>query len=315
MSTTSAVKTGGKVAKGPQPNRRKIPGKSHKQKEPRSLAVSKPMKSPKKDMGWLIDLRAAKEALEDALSATDAPSLATAIELGVTATATKPATEVNVYDEVCALLRRANDEICIRKLTPDSLWTISVAHLQKAMDRAVELRKTPLLIDNASGVVESYLRYQSVVTIDGKGLVARKATKNATTEELRDECRAKLVTAMTCGYPLLVNCGTAAPDFLGTFCGKSFPSEVFTTTHHDAFNGKDDTGYTASAVNCANFDSMLAEGDDLRELQRAREVGRVCGFYAMVLTAFELEDFDEFLRFGEFLPSREHFQVIHLSDK
>ena len=62
-------------------------------------------------------------------------------------------------------------------------------------------KKTPLIVDNtkSAGVV-TYFTYQSVVNIDGKGLVMRKATKDATVEELQEECRQKTVLAMTNGY-------------------------------------------------------------------------------------------------------------------
>lgn len=266
------------------------------------------------DMGWLIDLRESKEALEAALAdpVRSAGALKQAVEAGRAASAAAPTEAVEIADQVEALLAAAARKLSIRELSAGGPWAMPVAQLQMAIERAVELGKTPLVVDNAAESAGSYLRYQSVVTIDGKELVARKATKDATVVELRAECRAKLVTAMTCGYPLYFDCSTAAPDFVGTFCGESFPREVFETIHHDGFNGKDSTGYHGSAVNCSTFDDRLASGADLHELQRSRAIGRSVGCHPIIRTSFELDDYAEFLRFGEFLPDATTFQVIVL---
>ena len=128
-------------------------------------------------------------------------------------------------------------------MVPGDVWKIKLKALQTTIDRALHVsNKTPLVVDNTAttGAI-TFFEYQSVVTVDGKGMVMRKATKDATLEELQEECRQKVVLAMTNGYPLVFNLRNSAPDFKNTFFSSSnekFPAAVMETKAVTGFTGK-----------------------------------------------------------------------------
>jgi hypothetical protein len=71
----------------------------------------------------------------------------------------------------------------------------------QAMERAVHVSgRLPLIVDNTGNdVAETFLRYQSCIHLDAKGLVVRLGLGGESLESLQEGCREKLVSAMSLG--------------------------------------------------------------------------------------------------------------------
>jgi hypothetical protein len=117
--------------------------------------------------------------------------------------------------------------------TPEvEVWQVPVVHMLAAIHHANGMGKTALLLDsNKTHPVDSFFSYRQAITVEAKKL-AMERFNGTLTSELREGLRAKLVQAMTLGYPLIICMTNSATNFTGDrgFCGaETFPEEVFTT--------------------------------------------------------------------------------------
>ena len=167
-----------------------------------------------------------------------------------------------------------------------------------------------MVVDNTDGALAlTFLDYRSQNLIDMKGVVMRKATKDALLDQTHEELRATLVQAMTSGFPLHISMRNSAPDFNKTFFEPTkFPSELFTLRKFESSEGK----YYSSSVNTPSMHAMLATASETAELVQSHNMGRGKTMHPLLSTTFKLEDYAGFL--GKMLPPLGLFQVIHVTD-
>ena len=202
-----------------------------------------------------------------------------------------------------------------RAFTPSAkVWAVKVAQLKAAVERCVTMYgKTPLVIDNAESSASTYFKYAAGVTLDAKAAVVQRATKAKTLEEVQDDMRKKVVVAMQMGYPLIIELRNSAPDFRGQLCSDTtLPLDTLVMERFAGFNGKADVEYFSSGSNTEAFHDKMAQPgtDEQRDLKHARTVGRHTSMYPVLVTQFDVEDYEEFL--STMLPPMDRFQAIHV---
>ena len=202
-----------------------------------------------------------------------------------------------------------------RAFTPSAkVWAVKVAQLKAAVERCVTMYgKTPLVIDNAESSASTYFKYTAGVTLDAKAAVVQRATKAKTLEEVQDDMRKKVVVAMQMGYPLIIELRNSAPDFRGQLCSDTtLPLDTLVMERFAGFNGKADVEYFSSGSNTEAFHDKMAQPgtDEQRDLKHARTVGRHTSMYPVLVTQFDVEDYEEFL--STMLPPMDRFQAIHV---
>jgi len=243
------------------------------------------------------------------------------------AAAVKSAEEIDVakLDPLDMAAKRSLDDclpawkanLAQRAFTPSvKVWHVNVVELQAVVERCVSMYgKTPLVIDNAQSAASTYFKYTAGVTLDAKAAVVQKAMKMKTLEEVQDEMRKKVVVAMQMGYPLIIELQNSAPNFKGQLCSDTtIPLETLCMAKYHGFCGKNDKEYFSSAANTEAFHDKIAQPgtDELRDLKHARAVGRHTKMYPVLVTQFDVEDYEEFL--SGMLPPMENFQAIHVLD-
>jgi len=125
-------------------------------------------------------------------------------------------------------------------LKKKDVWFVPLLDLEKAVDRAFESGKTPLLLDSSlDDKTSTFYSYQTQVGIlEATEMVFDSVRKNKLAA--LDVGRRCLVNAMQNGKTLLVRCGTSAPDFMNILndcaldshdntrkCSAYFPIELF----------------------------------------------------------------------------------------
>jgi hypothetical protein len=195
-------------------------------------------------------------------------------------------------------------------------WTVPIAHggsmpwlkphergLLLAMNRAHQLGKTPLLIDTADKVCDTFFSYQASLVLEAKKLVLDCVQKRQTREQALEHCRTQLVSAMRYGQTLYVRLADSACDFNSQFSSEdAFPLAVFDRECVAALQEyREGTGSNLWQAPHP-LARVLREGDltqgifQPRFAHKARESdGSVTGFEVVVCTQFASEDVLGFL--------------------
>jgi len=202
-------------------------------------------------------------------------------------------------DEAVAELMPANTEATEASTTTltgtETMEKIPMTDLLEAVDRALAVNRTPLVVDRSeAGLVDTFFSYRSVQLLDAKKMGLDKSMKKVPVEEIMEEARKKLVTSMKLGMPLVIALQTAVTDFATTFNDeatataealklesnmKCFPKEVF-------INGG------RSLLEKENLDSLFREEDKEHGVAFSRKPEE---FKVILTTRFAEEDFEEYL--------------------
>jgi hypothetical protein len=175
---------------------------------------------------------------------------------------------------------------------------IKLTDLQIAVDKAVELGLTPLVIDNSEdNKVDTFYSYGNGVLLDSKKLGLDRTMRKVPLADLMEEARSKLVSALRYGNNLVIVMTKAVTDWNGVFTDESeecqkdennvdikdgrmcFPLEVFNNAGLALTQSK----YT---------DHLYRDGEKESGFAVVRDPEK---FRVILTTQFTPEDFEEFL--------------------
>lgn len=169
---------------------------------------------------------------------------------------------------------------------------VPLTGLLEAIEKALEQGKTPLIVDSSEDdKVNTYFSYRSAVLLDGKKMGLDKTLHRKQVRDILEEARAKLVSALKYGQPLVIAMTTSVTDFATTFNDATaraehglddkmyFPIEIF-----------DNAG--RSLLQQSFLDGLFREAD----LESGFAVSRdPQNFQVLLTTRFQREDFEDYL--------------------
>jgi hypothetical protein len=183
--------------------------------------------------------------------------------------------------------------------------------IKMAVSMSVSAGKTPLIVDpSENDIANSFYMYQLIVFLDAGKLAMEKALGRQSFAYVMETARAKLVSAIKQGRPLVIVMGKSACDFATTFndtsedsdssLGSFFPLDVF----RNAGKGLVEQEY---------LDKLFRDEDKEQGVALCSNPEK---FFVMVTTQFSSADYHEYLFGNDWgLPKPiEHFQVIVVDD-
>ena len=177
--------------------------------------------------------------------------------------------------------------------------TFKLTELENAIEHAVALRLTPLIIDDSEdNKVDTYMSYGNGVLLDAKKLGLDRSMRSVPLNQLMNEAREKLVNALRYGNRLVVAMTKSCTDFVGVFTDESleaqkeendvdlrddrscFPSEVF-------------RGAGRALIDDKWLEKLFRDEEkEQGKFALARDPEKFC---TVCTTQFSVEDFEEFL--------------------
>jgi len=112
------------------------------------------------------------------------------------------------------------------------VWPIVIdfKDLNKALSDAVKWQKTPLFVCNGKGsVVDTFFAYQACSLIDAKWILNKvDIVKEFSVQQMREQIRARLVSALKFGQPIHIAMSNSAVTLKSKYCSDAeFPESLF----------------------------------------------------------------------------------------
>ena len=174
---------------------------------------------------------------------------------------------------------------------------IPLTALLETIEDAVAKGLTPLVVDrSADAKCDTFFSYRSSVMLDGKKMGLDKSLRGVPVPEVMEGARAKLVSAIKLGYPLVISMQTSVTDFMTTFTDEAIPG------HHET---NSDIVFPRMVFQNAGKDLLLPSIMDRLFREEEKECGvAYCrgpeNFYVILTTQFSPDDFEEYLFGNEY---------------
>jgi len=180
--------------------------------------------------------------------------------------------------------------------------TIPLTELKVVMDQAIKNGKTPLIVDNSEDdKTNTFFSYQSAIIIDGKKMGLDKTMRNTPIAEIMEGARAKLVSGLKLGYPVVIALTKSVTDFATTFSDEAC-QQAEDKQGLDFQDGKQ--SYFPLSTVFQNAGKGLVKQDMLDALfteedRKDTHGHAICrdenSFHVVVTSQFSPEDFEEYL--------------------
>jgi hypothetical protein len=177
--------------------------------------------------------------------------------------------------------------------TRPEVKTIPLTGVMEAVESAVRSGLTPLIVDrSADAKVDTFFSYRSAIMLDGKKLGLDRSLRGVSVPDIMEGARAKLVSAIKLGFPLVVSMQTSITDFMTTFTDEAMA---------DAERGGHQLFFPAMAFRNAGKGLLQQDIMDRLFKNEEKESGgfALCrsekDFHVILTTQFSPEDFEEYL--------------------
>jgi len=199
-----------------------------------------------------------------------------------------------------------SDELPLLQLQEEPpSWPLKVdfKEIQQHISEAVRWRKTPLVVCNGHHKeVDTFLTYRAYAQVDAKWVLGETAIRKTTNiDDMREDLRRRLVSAIKNGIPLHVAMENTAVAFKKQICADGlFPDSVFNLGCFDDL----------SKPEAEREYKRILRDSDLSDWAGAFPGRLKDGFFTVVTTAFGMESAEAHL--SEALPFFSDMAVIEI---
>ena len=201
----------------------------------------------------------------------------------------------------------------------EEVWTVKLADMMRAIELATADGKAPLILDHLDDhPAETFFGYQSCFVVDAKELIGKVYVAKEPIAEHHEALRKKLIGAMTTGFTLWVRLANAAPTFLKQeddpdgakcFCHPDkFPESTFALAKGAKADGEE-MCYPSVFLDKEWIEKNTTK-EERDELSVSMLTGRSDAFQLVLTSAFELEDYKEFLEAGLPVGSMQVIDIV-----